>query len=83
MLATKKIGPNSINISYPKLIPWTNSFVNNNLTYIIGCLTHLFKKKQSKTLLRPTYPVYPSYPNYMSLTWMATPRRNVKEDQPR
>jgi hypothetical protein len=82
MLATKKLGHNSINISYPKLIPWTNSSVNNNLTYIIGCLIHLFKK-QSKTLFKPTHLVYPGYPNYMSLTRMATPRRKAKEDQPR
>jgi hypothetical protein len=40
----KKIVPNSINISYPKLIPWTNLSVNNNLTYIIGCPTHLSLK---------------------------------------
>jgi hypothetical protein len=82
MLATKKLSPNSINISYPKLIPWTNSSVNNNLTHIIGCLIHLFQK-QSKTLFKPTYLVYPGYPNYMSLTRMATPRRKTKEDQPR
>jgi hypothetical protein len=78
----KKIGPNSINISYPKLIPWANSSVNKNLTYIIGCLIHLFKK-QSKTLFKRTYLVYPGYPNYMSLTRMATPRRKAKEDKPR
>ena len=61
---------------------YTNSSVNNNLTYITGCLAHLFQK-QSKTLFEPTYLVYPDYPNYMPLTWMATPRRKTKEDQPR
>jgi hypothetical protein len=60
----------------------TNLSVNNDLTYIIGCLIHLFKK-QSKTLSKPTHLVYPGYPNFMSLTWMATPRRKAKEDQPR
>jgi hypothetical protein len=81
MLATKKLGPNSINISYPKLIPWTNSSVNNNLTYIIGCLTHLFKK-QSKTLFKPTYLVYPGYPNYMSLIRIKTSRTKIEDDRP-
>jgi hypothetical protein len=78
----KKLSPNSINISYRKLIPWTDSSVNNNLTHIIGCLIHLFQK-QSKTLFKPTYLVYPGYPNYMTLTRMATPRRKTTEDQPR
>jgi hypothetical protein len=61
---------------------YTTSSVNNNITYITGCLVHLFRK-QNTTLFKRTYPVYPGYPNYMSLTRMATPRRNVKEDQPR
>jgi hypothetical protein len=61
-----KLGPNSISISYPKLISWTNSSVNNNLTYILGCLIQI-SQKQSKTLFKPTYLVYPGYPNYISV----------------
>jgi hypothetical protein len=60
----------------------TNLSINNNITYIRGCLVHLFQKKNT-TLFKPTYLVYPGYPNYMSLTRMATPRRKTKEDQPR
>jgi hypothetical protein len=45
---------------------YTNSPVNNNITYTTGCLVHL-SQKQSKTLFKPTYLMYPGYPNYMSL----------------
>jgi hypothetical protein len=57
---------------------YTNSCVNNNITYTIAYLVHLFQK-QSKTLFKLTYLVYPDYPNYMSLTRMATPRRKAKK----
>ena len=60
---------------------YTNPSVNNNITYITGCLVHLFQK-QNTTLFKPTYLVYPDYPNYMSLTRMTTPRIKAKEDQP-
>jgi hypothetical protein len=61
---------------------YTHSSVNNNITYTIACLVHLFQK-QSKTLFKLTYLVYPGYPNYMSLTRISTPRSKAKEDQPR
>jgi hypothetical protein len=60
---------------------YTNSSVNNNITYTTGRLVHLFQK-QNTTLFKPAYLVYLGYPNYMSLTRMATPRRKAKEDQP-
>jgi hypothetical protein len=61
---------------------YTNLSVNNNITYITGCLVHLFEKENA-TLFKPIYLVYPDYPNYMSLTRMSTSRRKTKEDQPR